>query len=455
MKNIRRQTGMTSVLAMLYLVLFTTMAIGFYAATTTAMHVTANDERISRAFVSSESGMDFMRYQLANVSIPPTTPADQVIDQLYTDLQTQLNGTGNFGSLTISKTGSTISIPGTGRVPLDAAGISNFRATITDWAGEIVVKIDGGYGSSEGAARAITMDFSRQEKTTSAFDYAVASKGQVVVKKGILSTVAGVDPSIATIMSARPGAGAVSVTGGTIGGDLNHIDTGGVTVTGGNVGGSGIIANILANHVHEVEAPEFPTIDTTVYKAYATNSWVDAKKTQQNIRVPAGTNPKFNANDTVQGIMYIESPNQVTFNGNFNLQGFIVMEPGASLTDSIEFKGNLTMSPLPSSTQFDALRATSGVAVLAPKANISFTGSSGGSVKGNIIVDKLSFAGASDLQVDQGTIMTLNAGTNSFVKDGSKSIRFTATGGSNQPKIGVSYSTFFAPKPATYQEVMP
>ena len=72
-----------------------------------------------------------------------------------------------------------------------------------------------------------------------------------------------------------------------------------------------------------------------------------------------------------------------------------------------------------------------------------------------MIVNKLSFAGASDLQVDQGTIMTFYEGAESFVKDGSKSVKFTATGGSNQPTIGVSYSTFFEPKPATYQEVLP
>ena len=93
--------GVTSVLAMLYLVLFGTLAIGFYAAPTTQSQLVANDERTAGALFASESGMDFMRYQLARVSIPPGTPNDVVVQRLYDDLRTQLEDTGNLGSASI------------------------------------------------------------------------------------------------------------------------------------------------------------------------------------------------------------------------------------------------------------------------------------------------------------------------------------------------------------------
>jgi hypothetical protein len=154
--------------------------------------------------------------------------------------------------------------------------------------------------------------------------------------------------------------------------------------------------------------------------------------------------------------MYIESPNQVTFNGDFKLQGFIVMATGASTLDSLSFKGNLTMTPVPNSPQFDALRATSGVAIMAPNAAVSFSGSSSGSnLKGSIMVKTFSWAGAADFQVDQGTIMTMSPNANSAVFNGSKTIRFSATGASNVPTLGVSYSTYYSPNPSSYQEVMP
>jgi len=456
------RAGMTSVLAMLYLVLFSSLAIGFYAATNTATQVTTNDENVAHAFVASESGMDFMRYQLANVHIPATTPPDQVIDKLYVELQNHLNTTGNMGSYTVGRSGNTITIPGdpNGRIKLDSKGTSGFRITITDWLGEIVCKSQGYYGSTDsGGARAITMDYTRQQHNTSVFSYAVASKGQVVSLKGALTATPGVDPKIATVMSAEPAAGAIVVSGGLIGGNLNVVSGGTVSVSGGTVGGSSIPSIIMAapptGHTSVVDDPEFPTFDPTVYKQYATNNYVSGAKTQANVIVKAATNPKFNANDTVNGIMYIESPNQVTFNGNFNLNGFIVMATSAAITDSLSFKGNLTMAPVPNQPQYDKLRATSGVAVLAPNAAMNMTGSSGGSVKGNIIVKSFSYAGASNLVIDQGTLMTLNPATNSAVFNGAKSVTFAATGENNQPKLGVSYSTYFAPKPGTYQEVAP
>ena len=42
-----------------------------------------------------------------------------------------------------------------------------------------------------------------------------------------------------------------------------------------------------------------------------------------------------------QGIMYIDTPNKVTFNGNFNLKGFIVMASGASSAEIGAAGGNV------------------------------------------------------------------------------------------------------------------
>ena len=83
------------------------------------------------------------------------------------------------------------------------------------------------------------------------------------------------------------------------------------------------------------------------------------------------------------------------------------------------------------------------------------TGSSGGNLKGSIISNRFAFAGAAELRIDQGTIMTLNDGASSAVFNGSKPIKFSATGAGNQPRLGVTYSTFFVPVPSTYQEVAP
>ncbi|MGH7180053.1 MAG: hypothetical protein ACREJC_21930 [Tepidisphaeraceae bacterium] len=456
-KRTSARRGAAALIAMLYLVLLSTMAIGFYSAMSTAVQVSANDDHIARAQTAAESGLEFMRYQLSRVTIPPNTEPSEVLDQLYADLQTQLDDTYNLtaSGQQITRDENTVLIPSSGAtISLDPSTAGSFNATITDWLGEIVVKVEGHYGTAN-VTRAITLDFTRQAHSSTVFDFAVASRGQIVMKKGAVTTVTGVDPKIATMMSAISTDPGIKVTGGTIGGDLTVLESSGVEVTGGSVGGSSIPSVILASHVTEIpDAPEFPTVDPTAYRSYAVNDWVDKKNLQKNILVKANTNPTFNANDTVQGILYIESPNEVTFNGSFKLQGFIVMETSGSTTDSLKFKGNVTQSPVPNGAEFNALRSTSGVAILAPGAAVSMTGSTDSFVKGNIIVDTFSFAGSADLTVDQGTLMTLNPGAESAKFEG-KNVKFTATGGNNTPTSGISYSQYYVPKPSTYQEVAP
>src|SRR4029079_4100632 len=111
-KHKRQPRGMTAVLAMLYLVLFSSLALGFYAATTTSSQIAGTDQQVANAYMAAESGMDFMRHTLSRVSIPTHTPNNQVISSLYTNLRAQLNGTGNLGAQSITLNGNTIEVPG-------------------------------------------------------------------------------------------------------------------------------------------------------------------------------------------------------------------------------------------------------------------------------------------------------------------------------------------------------
>jgi hypothetical protein len=194
-----------------------------------------------------------------------------------------------------------------------------------------------------------------------------------------------------------------------------------------------------------------------VYRTYATNSYVSGASLQKNVYVPPNTNPKFNGGDTVQGILYIASPNQVTFRGNFNLQGILVMaasSAGQNSTDLLDFRGNVSQQPLPSSPTFDALRAASGVSILAPTAAITMSGSTDSLLRGNVISNTFGFQGSADIVVDNGTLMTLKEGTNSAVFSG-KTVKFTSTGANNLPSQGVSFSQSYSPEPASYEELLP
>ena len=460
----RGRRGITAMLAMLFLVLFSALAVGFYAAVTTSAQVSNNDQRVAQAYLAAETGMDFMRYQLARVSIPPGTAQADVLTELEIDLRAQLNDTPNFAGKEVRKTGNVIQVPANPAhfIVTSADGSSGFRATITDWAGEIVVKIQGRHGKTANVGRAFQMDFTRASKPTTVFDYAVAAKGRVSMVKG---TVTGPPGNIAlgSIMSGKKTAPAISMSGGTVGGDLTVVAAGLASVTGGKVRDSTNPAYIMANYVKVTDSePDFPTVDTTVFEPYATNvnatTAYSSGTVLKNTRIPAGTNPVFSGSATIQGILFVESPNTVTISGDTQLQGMLIFQnAGSTANNLINVSGNFTHKPLPNGLEFDSLRSISGIAILAPTAKLTITGSTDSILKGNVILGQFRNNGSADVTIDQGTLMTMDeppAGTETTVFNG-KTVRFMSTGANNQPTAGLIYATYFKPKPISYQEVSP
>jgi hypothetical protein len=62
--------------------------------------------------------------------------------------------------------------------------------------------------------------------------------------------------------------------------------------------------------------------------------------------------------------------------------------------------------------------------------------------------------GASNVQFDQGSLLTLDTTkTNSTYIHSSKSMRWSATGKNNQPSTGVTYDTKFIPVGGSYREL--
>ncbi|HEV8606878.1 MAG TPA: hypothetical protein VGQ99_16160, partial [Tepidisphaeraceae bacterium] len=303
--------GVVALLAMLFLVLFAALAVGVYAATSTNAMVANNEKNGAISLTAAESGMDFMHYQLSLIKVPPATPQDQIFSYVADHLKTNLEGTANLGSNTVAVTSSTVTIPANSNayIKIDNNG-AQFRVALGSAGQEIRVKTTGRYANAAAANRAVQMDYQRKELPTTIFNYAVASKGKVVMQKGSVTSTAGAPSSIASILSGKSTGPAVTVSGGTIGGDLNITAPGLATVTGGSVGGSSAPADIIANHTHIVGMPEFPLIDTTVFKPYAVNTYSDGSMLK-NVRIPPNTNPKFTGGATIQGLLYIEAPNTV------------------------------------------------------------------------------------------------------------------------------------------------
>src|SRR4051812_10884995 len=141
--------GVASVLAMLYLVIFSALALGFYGAVTTAAQLAHNDERAMMAQVSAESGLEYIKMRLSKVEFPGNTPKDKVLKEVFDDLVKQFVADApDLNGHPIDMGGDTIFLPGgidDYFIPLDDSG-GGFRAEIIDLGNDkLRVRIVGRY----------------------------------------------------------------------------------------------------------------------------------------------------------------------------------------------------------------------------------------------------------------------------------------------------------------------
>lgn len=443
---------------MLYMMLITMLVLGFYASVTTSTTLARNDQRTAKALLAAESGIQFMRNRLAHVSIPPSTTPANLLSELETDLRNDAVIAGNLLGGTITRSGNVINIP---VILADAEENTGFTVTITDigTVGDIVCTVIGRTGSgSRVNTRGVRLDFTRQPNETSIFDNAVAAKGKLVMQKGSITGIPGVSSdAIAQVMSARGVSPAISMTGGTIGssagGGISVTDQDYAVITGGSVHGTSNLSLIYNHYLEEAPPPEFPVVNTDVFSPYATRTYSGGGGTLKNIRIPPNTNPVFTGNVTVQGILYIESPNTVSFRGNTTMAGFLVFEnKNSSSVNVIDARGNFTYTNLPAAPEFDPLRAITGISMLAPTASLVVSGSVDSQMRGNLILGNFRNGGSADIQIEKGSLITMDTAVDSAIFNG-KTVKFASTGKDNQPTAGLTYSQKFIPSRGSYLEL--
>jgi hypothetical protein len=476
----KSRRGVASLLALLFVAIVAMMAVGFYASTTTASQMAHNHSRTDAARLAAETGMEFMRHQLSKVSVTGST---DVSAQVFADLATLIDSSTNMataidddgglladaavGTVVDGTTIELIRVPETGWIKTDADGTSAFRATIRETGDHLVVAVEGRHIAS-GLTRAVSMSFNRQTSTNSVFDFAVAAKGGITIDGNEVTSTTGVSPTIVSIMSAMVANPSIQLTKpkSTVGGDISIVAGGGALISSGSVAGKTNPATIAADHVHTVDNPDFPYVDPEQYRTYATtvyNSTMaggggkkgSSGSTLQNVRIPANTNPTFNSNVTIQGVLFIESPNTVSFRGNASVQGFIVMQDtGSTAGNLLDFRGNCSQSPLPAGAAFDTLRAVSGVSILAPSSKIVMSGSVDSNVRGSIICHQFENAGSANLTIDAGTLLAYDTSVNAVkLRANNKWIKFSSTGAGNLPSLGVSLAQSYRATPSSYAEL--
>lgn len=468
----RRRTGAACVLAMMYVVLLAALSLGFFASTTMSAQISANEDRVFTARLAAESGMEWVRYQLASTTIPAETHPTLVFDELYNQLKARLGATPNLGTYVVGFSSGRISMPdGDGNyVRLEASG-PEFRADIYHVSqNRVRVKVTG--RARSGAPRFSTqMEFLTASKSTKVFEYGLATRGLVTLQ----DTARFYGPTNTALAN-------VMITN-TNSGDLLTLDhasavSGGVALTNPNgavkVRGSSTLAGsndpaVWGQYVKKGEpAPDFPQVFTSVFQHYAGNtayggttvtasSQVYDTTNLRNVLIKANTNPTFGGNISVEGVIYVETPNVVKFDSNVTVRGVIAVQDnptGGTTSNYIKFYSNAKLEgvdKLPETADFPAeLRAMTGSLILAPKFHLYFN-SSFGAPSGSIIGSDMYFD-TSAVGTIKGSLINLESTTVRFVGNAAIGIEGRAQA---LPAAGMYFKQRFLPIGETYQEVAP
>ena len=490
-----RRDGTVSLLAMLYLMIFSALALGFYAQTNVSAQISENEKQTNRALVAAESGMAFMRYTLSQVETS-YLPENQMLLELAYELSRLLDGSDNLvdpklglQEVGISDGGDAILIPKHPNAVMPLGNDMGFRVKITRAGRSFVVKVAGTSGTHRNgatvAAKGVEYVYGAQQKPAPLFEYGVAGRGQIELSGGgrIIGATNAADGTVLSTTTLNP---AVVMTGPSIISGKVYLKNPSATTsysTNSSVNGSTLASVKSASTIkitrppgteHLPDWPEFPKIDTSIYLPYVKrvyNPLSPPGSTLRNIRIPAGlgtlaTPVKFTAGTTVEGVCYIEAPNVVYFEGACTLRGVIVgpnVPLGTLATNIVEFQGQATaydVGTIPSvydmtvqanKDEFPAgLLALKGSSMLTPGYHVKFTGGYA-AISGSIVSDQLTFSGSAGGSI---TGYVIGMANQKLAVSGQGTIQLQKPPPTPWP-AGVFFRHWYAPEAKTYREFRP
>ena len=444
--------GAVLIISMIFVLIFSALAVSMATLSGTNVQLASNQYKVGCAIASTESGLEAMRYWLTPIKIPSSTPISDYFGVIVSTLQNELDA-NSISNIAVYNDGS---IP---PVTLDSASGQSFEGEVLIDANNANILQVYATGSGSEIKRTIKVQYDIEPYEYPIFDFGLATKGPVHFLGN--PTIRGVNSNSEAdiFIDSQNNNLAMLVTGNTnfdgditIGNSTANADFWGDVKIGGDTGQAAI-----DNHVTiGAESPEFPVPDTQRFLQYATGDVIKSSTdltdsmTLTNAKIKAGTNPNFEGNITIDGILYIEQPNIVTFERNVALNGMIVGDgdaynPG---TNSISFIGNFEAHSYPSGAEFDAIRSETGSSIVAPGFSASFSGNFA-ALGGVMAVSGAHFSGNVSAVV-KGTIV--NYSENPTVIEGNATLNFDRSDNITVP-AGFDTHRVLTYNPASYEEL--
>ncbi len=443
-KKNHSRSGIAMILAIILLAVFSSLCLAMVSMSSSNVRSADNHRKAGRALASAQSGLEVVRFAMSPVYMDGTTQKADRFTVLADFLSCDLAST-NLSNVTVSYDGAGEPVSINLASSLNSEGQS-FAATIQPTANIDVLQVDV-TGTAGSLNRDIRVSYEFGTRMHNVFDFGVATKGPLNLLGNIELNGTNIAVEADVYIESANYDEALSIIGNSqIAGEVKITNTESyVTLQGGQAGIGGETGqDAIDNHV-EVGAPaaEFPVPMPEYFEQYVTGDTIDSTTdtsviaSYDNVRIAGGTNPHFTADTTLRGIVFIETPNIVTFSGNVEIIGLIVGDGDVSDnsgTNQIIFQGTVDSSAvteLPEEFQFDGLREETGTFLMAPgfatsfggnfgtlngaiaSNGITFFGNAGGTIEGSVLNysdTPMELSGNSDLFFNRSGINEVPAG---------------------------------------------
>ncbi len=424
-----RRRGSALVLSLLFLTVLSAMAVAMATLSGTNVQVAENQRKVSLTRSCAESGLEVVRYWMSQVAISGMTPADQRFAQVAARLQEELIDAG-ITNYIASSTESAVTFS---EIPLDSARGSRFSALLTKIDDDnIQLDVTGHYGPCE---RTIRTNYTFTTRASTVFDFGVASKGPVSLSGNVELEGVTIDVESNAYIESESSLLALSIIGNShIAGQVKIVNPlAYVYLQGGKAGIGGVTGETAIQEPYTtigVAPAEFPEMVPSQFATLATLTDLDptmdtsSDAVLTNIRIPAGMNPTFSGHATLQGLIWVETPNVVTFTGNADVTAIIVGDGDPnddSAVNRLVFQGDVDSTPV---TTLPGFEDADGTFLMAPGFHVSFGGSFS-TLSGAIAANGIEFFGNAGGTI-QGSI--INYSDNEMTLSGNSDLYFNRSG---------------------------
>jgi len=457
MTSRKSQKATALLISLIVLAVLSAWAVAINSMSGANLQLGENLQKANSARGSAESGFDILRFWLDRIYMPGSTEPYDRFSSLANFLAADLavNGISNI-PVEIYADHVSIGCEPNPPVVLNSSAGEYFSAELQTTGDVDILQMDI-TGSSGAVKRTIRVNYNFGTRAHTVFDYGVATKGSLELHGNITMSGANIELDAGVYIECPNDVNALTIIGNSsIAGDV-HITNPDATVDlqGGQAAIGGETAPGAYEHVFTgIAQTEFPVPDPTYFEHYVQNTYDpnNVLTEYQNVRIPAGTNPTFST-VTLKGVVYIETPNVVTFSGDTSITGIIVGNGDLadnSGTNQIIFLGTVDSNSVDQlGPEFGQLRDETGTFLMAP----GFTASFGGNfetLNGAIAANGIQFFGDAGGTIE-GSV--LNYSNTPMVLDGNTDLYFNRSGTAEMPAgFGPEIILYYVPD--SYSEVV-